>query len=98
MKYKECAKHNKNLTESTKTVSTKTVSIVSKSLYLDYDNACTATATMNMSEEDKCEEALWYNVKVYKVGSVILVDSGAAFTSVNEFIELQNLKNIKVLD
>ena len=46
VKYKECAKHNKNLIE--RTVSTKTVSIVSKAPYLDYENAC--TATMDISE------------------------------------------------
>ena len=40
-----------------------------------------------MSEEDKYEEALWYkknseeesdDLKVFKIGSVVLVDSGAA--------------------
>ena len=69
-------------------MSTKTVSIVSKPLYLDYENA--STATMDTSEKDMYEEALWYrenseesdDAKVYKVGSIILVDSGAAFTSV----------------
>ena len=58
-------------------------------------------ATTHMSEEDKYEEAIWHkenlenenDVKVYKIGSVILVDSGAAFTSVNESIQLQNRKN-----
>ena len=34
-------------------------------------------------------------VRVYKIDSVILGDSGAAFTSVNESIQLQNLKNIR---
>ena len=95
MKYKECAKHNKNLTEGA--VSTKTVSIVSKSLYLDYENAC--TAMMNISEEDKYKDALCYtanfdgeyDITVYK----ILVDNGAVFTPVNESIESQNLKNIR---
>ena len=38
VKYNECAKHNKNLTE--RTVSTKTFIIVSKSLCLDHENAC----------------------------------------------------------
>ena len=59
--------------------------------------------TMDMSEKDMYEEALWYrenseefnDVKVYKIGTVILVDSCAALTSVNESIELQNLKNIR---
>ena len=98
VKYKGCAKHNKNVTE--RTVSTKIVSIVSKFLYLDYKNAC--TTTMDMFEKDMYEEALWCrenseefdDVKVCKIGSVILVNSGVAFTSVNESIELQNLKNI----
>ena len=77
----------------------RTVSIALNSLYLDFINAC--STTMNMSEEDKYEEALWYkenseqesdDVKVYKIGTLMFVDSGAAFTSVNESIELQNLK------
>ena len=95
MKYEECTKHNKKLT----IVSTKTVNVVSR--YSDYLSA--SSEKMNMSEEDKYEEALWYtgnldeeyDVKVYKIGSLILVDSAAAFTSVNESIKLQNLKNIR---
>ena len=71
--YKECGKHNKDLT----VVSTKTVRIASKSLYLDFINAC--SATMDMSEEDKYEEALWYkenseeesdDVEMYKIGLI----------------------------
>ena len=70
------------------------------SRYSDYLSVC--SATMNMSEEYKYEEAIWYkenleeecDVKVYRIGTVILVDSGAAFTSVNNSIKLQNLKNI----
>ena len=67
-------------------------SIASKSYYLDYINAC--TATIDMSEEDRNEEAISYlesqdedlqGVGVYKIGSVILVDSGAAFTSICPF-------------
>ena len=45
-----------------------------------------------MSEVDRYEESIWYrenseeenDVKVYKIGSIIFVDSGAAYTSVNE--------------
>ena len=44
VKYRECAKHNKNLT----TASAKTMSV---SRYNDYLNAC--LATMNMSEENR---------------------------------------------
>ena len=97
VKYKECTKHNENLS----TVSTKTVSISRNNRYNDYLNA--RSATTRMSEEDRYEEAIWHkenlenenDVKVYKIGSVILVDSGAAFTSVNESIQLQNRKNIR---
>ena len=97
VKYIECTKHNKNLS----TVSIKTVSISRNNRYNDYLNA--RLATTHMSEEDKYEEAIWHkenlenenDVKVYKIGSVILVDSGAAFTSVNESIQLQNRKNIR---
>ena len=54
------------------------MSIVSKPLYLDYENA--STATMDTSEKDMYEEALLYretseesdDVKVYKIGSFIL--------------------------
>ena len=97
--YKEFTKHNKN---SKETVRVNVASIASKSYYLDYINAC--TATIDMSEEDRDEEAISYlesqdedlqGVGVYKIGSVILVDSGAAFTSVIESIKLQNLKNVR---
>ena len=96
IKYKECPKHNRNLT----TVSAK---IVSVSRYNDYLNAC--SATRNMSEGNKYEETIWYkenseeeqDVKVCKIGSVILVDSGAAFTSVNESIKLhQNIRGTRL--
>ena len=59
-------------------------------------DACNATS--NMSEKDDYEEVSWYkdnsdeefdDLKEYKIGSVILVDSGAAFTLVNKSIELQ---------
>ena len=57
-----------------------------------------------MSEEENYEEALSYkdgtddevdDVKVYKIGSVILVDSGAAVTPVNDSIELVNQRKVK---
>ena len=51
VKYKECGKHNKNLT----TVSAITVSILR---YNDNPGACLATT--NMSEENRYEEAIWY--------------------------------------
>ena len=65
-----------------------------------YADAC--AATMDMSEKEMYEEALWYkenleksdDVKVYKLGSIMLVNSGAAFTSVNDTMKLRNLRHV----
>ena len=63
------------------------VNIVSTNFKLDIVNACSAAS--GMSEKENYEEALFYkdhiddemeDLKVYKIGSIILVDSGAAFT------------------
>ena len=57
-----------------------------------------------MTEKDNCEEALLYSestedelkdLKVYNIGSVFLIHGGAAFLSVNDSIELQNMRKIK---
>ena len=71
-------------------MSVNAVERVSATSYNDFINACSATS--GMSEENNYEEALYYkdgtddevdDIKVYKIGSVILVDSGTVFTSVN---------------
>ena len=65
---------------------------------------CTKHNKMNMSEEDRYKKALSYtehfdgesDVKMYKIGSVMLMDSGGAFTSVNDSIDLQNVRGTRL--
>lgn len=98
VKYKECASHNKSFKEI---VSVNEVNIVSTP-YLDYITACSATT--DMSEENKHQGTLWYrengdeefdDIKSYKVGSLVLIDGGAAFMFVNYFVQLRNLRKVK---
>lgn len=78
------------------------MNMVSTTPYHEFLNAC--LATIDMPEENRYQEALWHkenieeesvDLKVFKIGSVVLVDSGVAFTPVNNPIELQNVRDIK---
>ena len=77
-------------------MSVNAIKRISATSYMDFINA--------WSEENNYEDAVYYkdgtdnevdDVKVYKIGSVLLVDGGAAFTSMNDSIELENSRKVK---
>ena len=98
MKYKDCKDRSKNLKVK---VSMNAVKIVSSTPYLNCINVCSTTSWM--SEKDDYEEKLFYresaedeleDLKLCKIGSVVLVHSSAIFTYMRNFLELKALRKV----
>ena len=63
--------------------------------YLDFINACFASSGISKKDNEAYTESVENDVKVCKLGSILLVDSGAAHTSVNYYFDLSNIWKTK---